>query len=133
MKYESWIAEHYKVIQLILDVPAKYRVVWAMPDDKKGNPCGPHHLEAQEIEVLGVAEVTAKTYRRPRGSKQPGVVVETAKYTSVVVLELTEGFWQVSNECSNFAGIMSEGQELGDCIGELDGKFRDLLPSKGEG
>jgi len=127
--YETWTSEDYKVIQLILDVPSKYKAVWALPDIEN-DAHGPHHLEAHEIEALGVAEVTATTYRRPKGSLQLATVEDIMKYSRIVVLELRDGNWEVANESSNFSGIMKDGQEVGDCIHDLHSIYRALLPKK---
>ena len=133
MEYDYWTGSDYKIIQLILDVPTEYKAIWAFADDEKDAVHGPHHLEAREIEALGVVEVTQTTYRRAKDQGGRGVAVETSEYNSVVALELADGYWQVCNDCSNFAGIMREGQALGDCIGELDSTWRKLLPPEKEG
>ena len=123
---ETWSANDYEIIQMILNVPAQYKAVWAFldNDDDPDDPC---HLEALPIEALAVAECITSHYRRPVGSKEAGTVYATEKHNTIVVLECVEGWWQVANEANNFAGIMRDGQDIADCCGELDHHYRDRL------
>lgn len=96
--------------------------------DDEAQPRGPHHLVAEPIEALGVAEITTMHYRRPKGDLNAGTIESTHVDSGVVVLMCTEGWWQVANESTNFAGIMQEDQDITDCCGELHADYYDLIP-----
>lgn len=125
--YDAWSADFYDIFQMAWCVPGQYHAVWAVPDDED-QPEGGHHLEAEPIEVMAVAKCTTKHYRRLKGDKGAGTVVDEYSVNTVVVLELISGYWDVSNDNKNFAGIMKTGQKISDCCGDLHVDYHKLIP-----
>lgn len=123
---ERWSADDYKILQIVLDVPSCYKAVWAMPVDD-AQPRGEHRLVAEEIEAFGVVEITTTHYRRAKGHEGAGTIESTDVNSDIAVLMCIEGWWQVANECNNFAGIMKEGQDIEECCGLLDACVGALL------
>jgi hypothetical protein len=112
--YHYWEAKRYEVRQIVLT--DKYQAVYAEREDNEGS----YHLKAYTIHALGVALVTTKHFKRPKDATGRPTLEDEHSDWEIVGLELLEGYFDVVNECSNFAGLLAEGQDIHSAIGELD-------------
>ncbi len=119
--YHYWESKYYEVRQIVLT--DKYQAVYA---EREGNE-GPYYLKAYDIPALGVAFVTTKSWKQmKKGVGSPMLEQERTDW-EIVGLALLEGYFDVVNECCNFAGLLAEGQNIRSAIGELNGDLLEQL------
>ncbi len=110
--FEFWDRDTFHIRQLFPG--SGFQVVYSMEKD------GDYELVSYPCEMLAVAKVVTKTYRRPKGSDEAGAVVKKRKSMQVVALELAEGYWQVCNDSANFAGIKRVHDNIDEATGCLN-------------
>jgi len=101
--------------------------VFAM-DSETSDKCW---LESVPIDLLAVVDVVEKTLEGKIGAV--GREVGREEYTDVVGLELDDGFFQVVNDASNFAGLQRVGEDINDAIGSLHVEYRRKLERREQG
>lgn len=103
----KWEATEYEVISV-----AQADKMLAVYAQRHPTEEGKFELVADPIHFVGVAKVTTLFFEK-RDDEKYGRQVDTEFIgTKVVGLDLCEGFFQVCNEASNFAGLMREGDDI---------------------
>lgn len=102
------IVEHFEVLGVC---PAtNLKALYAVPSDKQK---GYFRLECQDVDFVATVKVTEKWYSGNDGLQiQPTRVVQAVN--RVVGLDLSEGYFTVCDEASNFIGLIREGQDITD-------------------
>jgi len=120
-----WQVKDYTIRQIM---PATgFVAVFAM-DSETSDKCW---LESVPIDLLAVVDVVEKTLEGKIGAV--GREVGREEYTDVVGLELDDGFFQVVNDASNFAGLQRVGEDINDAIGSLHVEYRRKLERREQG
>lgn len=82
-----------------------------------------HELYYTPVQAIGLATITSSTYRaQPEGD--PPRLLSTWEETRLVGLELEGGVLTIIDECSNFAGLAREGDDIYECQDSLEGSYR---------
>jgi hypothetical protein len=120
LELDKWSHDNYELLQAFQCKGVLS--VWAMEDEN--NP-GKHKLEAIPIHFMAVAKVTTRYFQKPTGANYRSVQQYREPYTEtrLVGLDLADGYFEVCEEASNFAGYCMEGDDISKATGCLDGKF----------
>jgi hypothetical protein len=95
-------------------------------------PDGLVDLEAQSIDAVGVARVTRRMFLVDEsGAEVIGHEREPDVITDVVGLWLADGYFQIVNESSNFAGLARVGDDISQATGCLEGSLLRRLRGRG--
>jgi hypothetical protein len=103
----------YQVRQIALT--DDYLAVYADDEAEDGSVS----LYATPVEALGVADEITRTFDRDGRLIGAPVVIPGV----IVGLELADGYFEVSNECSNFAGLCRKGKDIYQATGCLRGEL----------
>lgn len=110
-EFEKW---HYKTFKLLQIMPANGEyAIYAHEDGT---------LDITKVDMLAIAKVTTiERYGHTavndcRFNKEK--VVDTDN--EIVAIQLREGYFNICNEDSNFAGLCYENQDPWECLGSLE-------------
>jgi hypothetical protein len=112
-KVTDWSYEEYELLQVVLT--REFEAVYA--GEKDGD--GLHPLTSWRVDAIGVARVTTRYVVGEIGKRIHRVVRKTV-VNEIVGLEFEDGYWQVCNEASNFAGLMKSGGDIREATGCLN-------------
>lgn len=126
MKTIKFTTKDYKLLSVVLT--DKVFAVLAQE-----HPEGGHYLERFPLDAIGVASVVESYWEVIRDDNDSHVsdriIRSDPPYRHIVGLELAEGWFQIINEASNFAGLCKEADDPYECTGELNmSKYCELKP-----
>ena len=85
---------------------------------------GKFHLVAFPIYFMGVAKVTRTEYCDVGAGLDLRKVQTLDEGTTIVGLELADGYFEVCNDADNFAGLLRDGEPIHDATGFLSSKYQ---------
>jgi len=84
-------------------------------------------LYTLDCHFLGLATVTEKTYIKATYGQDYPSDEEPIRYNEIVAIDISDGYMQLFDEDSNFAGIAMPRQHIYKCLGKMPFKLRDKV------